>query len=159
MGLRADPDHTWPGVLRGDEVGKNRSASVAQFASDRELNLPVHAAKSPGKAEDDETRNNESRREEQDCNELANQRDAVVDEESFNPGPSPHDYSSTQPPETIGVDNSWTVLHIPLNHVLLSKPPQRFKLDPSVLEQKVSQRSHPDPNANSAMLHERPSTE
>ncbi|KAI0900867.1 hypothetical protein F4806DRAFT_485741 [Annulohypoxylon nitens] len=85
--------------------------------------------------------------------------DAVVDEESFNPGPSPHDYSSTQPPEAIGVDNSWTVLHIPLNHVLLSKPPQKFKLDPSALEQKVSQRSHPESNATSAMLHERPSTE
>ncbi|KAI2466826.1 hypothetical protein F4781DRAFT_434041 [Annulohypoxylon bovei var. microspora] len=85
--------------------------------------------------------------------------DAVVDEESFNPGPSPHDYASTQPPETIGVDNSWTVLHIPLNHVLLSKPPQRFKLDPSALEQKASQRSHPEPSISSAMLHERPSTE
>ncbi|KAI1210386.1 uncharacterized protein F4807DRAFT_63410 [Annulohypoxylon truncatum] len=85
--------------------------------------------------------------------------DAVVDEESFNPGPSPHDYSSTQPPETIGVDNSWTVLHIPLNHVLLSKPPQKFKLDPSALEHKASQRSHPEPSVSSAMLHDRPSTE
>ncbi|KAI0882456.1 uncharacterized protein GGS22DRAFT_44508 [Annulohypoxylon maeteangense] len=85
--------------------------------------------------------------------------DAVVDEESFNPGPSPHDYTSTQPPEAIGVDNSWTVLHIPLNHVLLSKPPQKFKLDPSALEQKASQRSHSEPIVNPAMLHERPSTE
>ncbi|KAI1388798.1 uncharacterized protein F4822DRAFT_258331 [Hypoxylon trugodes] len=85
--------------------------------------------------------------------------DAVVDEESFNPGPSPQDYASTQPPETIGVDNSWTVLHVPLNHVLLSKPPQKFKLDPSALEQKVSQRNHPEPSVGSAMLHERLSTE
>ncbi|OTA91371.1 hypothetical protein M434DRAFT_343993 [Hypoxylon sp. CO27-5] len=85
--------------------------------------------------------------------------DAVVDEESFNPGPSPQDYASTQPPETIGVDNSWTVLHVPLNHVLLSKPPQKFKLDPSALEQKASQRNHSEPNVSSTMLHERPSTE
>ncbi|KAI5928321.1 hypothetical protein F4810DRAFT_706217 [Camillea tinctor] len=66
--------------------------------------------------------------------------DAVVDEESFNPGPSPQDYSSAQPPETIGVDNSWTVLHIPLNHILLSKPAQRFKLDPAALANKTGQR-------------------
>ncbi|KAI8964960.1 hypothetical protein F5Y11DRAFT_46643 [Daldinia sp. FL1419] len=85
--------------------------------------------------------------------------DAVVDEESFNPGPSPQDYASTQPPETIGVDNSWTVLHVPLNHVLLSKPPPKFKLDPSALEQKASQRGHTEPSVSSAMLHERPSTE
>ncbi|KAI0096492.1 hypothetical protein F4814DRAFT_130814 [Daldinia grandis] len=85
--------------------------------------------------------------------------DAVVDEESFNPGPSPQDYSSAQPPETIGVDNSWTVLHVPLNHVLLSKPPQKFKLDPSALEQKASQRGHTEQSVSSAMLHERPSTE
>ncbi|KAI0378232.1 hypothetical protein F5Y04DRAFT_151151 [Hypomontagnella monticulosa] len=85
--------------------------------------------------------------------------DAVVDEESFNPGPSPQDYASAQPPETIGVDNSWTVLHVPLNHILLSKPPQKFKLDPSALEQKASQRSHTEPGVNSAMLHERLSTE
>ncbi|KAI1135263.1 hypothetical protein F5Y05DRAFT_176677 [Hypoxylon sp. FL0543] len=85
--------------------------------------------------------------------------DAIVDEESFNPGPSPQDYSSTQPLETIGVDNSWTVLHVPLNHILLSKPSPKFKLDPSALEQKASQRSHPEPGIGSAMLHERASTE
>ncbi|KAK8039138.1 hsp90-like protein [Apiospora rasikravindrae] len=34
--------------------------------------------------------------------------DATVDEESFNPGPSPHDYTNIQAPETIGVDNAWT---------------------------------------------------
>ncbi|KAI0112142.1 hsp90-like protein [Nemania sp. FL0031] len=70
--------------------------------------------------------------------------DAVLDEGSFNPGPSPHDYTSVQAPETIGVDNSWTVLHIPLNHILLSRPPQRFKLDPSVLEQRNNLRAKHD---------------
>ncbi len=65
----------------------------------------------------------------------------VLDEGSFNPGPSPHDYTSVQPPETIGIDNSWTVLHIPLNHILLSRLPQRFKLDPSVLEQRTNLRA------------------
>ncbi|KAI1781089.1 hypothetical protein F4818DRAFT_26590 [Hypoxylon cercidicola] len=85
--------------------------------------------------------------------------DATVDEESFNPGPSPQDYTSTQPPETIGVDNSWTVLHVPLNHLLLSKPPQKFRLDPSALEQKVSQRSYGESNVSSTMLHERSSSE
>ncbi|KAI0432917.1 hsp90-like protein [Xylaria sp. FL1042] len=65
----------------------------------------------------------------------------VLDEGSFSPGPSPHDYTSVQPPETIGVDNSWTVLHIPLNHILLSRSPQRFKLDPSVLEQRTNLRA------------------
>ncbi|KAK1782868.1 putative histidine kinase [Copromyces sp. CBS 386.78] len=67
--------------------------------------------------------------------------DAMVDEESFNPGSAPPDYSALQPPEAIGVDNSWTVLHIPLTHVLLSKPQQPgFKLDSAFLEQKMSQR-------------------
>ncbi|KAI0809319.1 hsp90-like protein [Xylaria sp. FL0064] len=66
---------------------------------------------------------------------------AVLDEGSFSPGPSPHDYTFVQPPETIGVDNSWTVLHIPLNHILLSRSPQRFKLDPSVLEQRTNLRA------------------
>ncbi|KAI2610935.1 uncharacterized protein GGS25DRAFT_173712 [Hypoxylon fragiforme] len=85
--------------------------------------------------------------------------DAMVDEESFNPGPSPQDYTSAQPPETIGVDNSWTVLHVPLNHILLSKPPQKFKLDPSALEHKASQRNQMEPGISSAMLHERLSTD
>ncbi|KAJ2997430.1 hypothetical protein NUW58_g652 [Xylaria curta] len=70
--------------------------------------------------------------------------DAVLDEGSFNPGPSPHDYTSAQPPETIGVDNSWTVLHIPLHHILLSRSPQRFKLDPSILEQRTNLRAKHD---------------
>ncbi|KAL6400639.1 hypothetical protein AUP68_16352 [Ilyonectria robusta] len=62
--------------------------------------------------------------------------DAMVDEESFNPGPGTSDYSGMPPPEAIGVDNSWTVLHIPLSHVLLSKPTHFFKLDNTVIEQK-----------------------
>ncbi len=67
--------------------------------------------------------------------------DAVVDEESFNPDPSPQDYTSMQAPETIGVDNSWTVLHIPLNHIFLSKSTQTFKLDSTALEEKNTQRN------------------
>ena len=68
--------------------------------------------------------------------------DAMVDEESFNPTSAPTDYSAMMPPEAIGVDNSWTVLHIPLTHVLLSKPNPTFKLDPSLMEQKISARNH-----------------
>ncbi|KAL2021132.1 hypothetical protein VTK56DRAFT_7438 [Thermocarpiscus australiensis] len=67
--------------------------------------------------------------------------DAMVDEDSFNPSSAPHDYSGMRPPEAIGVDNSWTVLHIPLTHVLLSKPSPAFKLDSSLMEQKMSARS------------------
>ncbi|ROT39371.1 hsp90-like protein [Sodiomyces alkalinus F11] len=65
--------------------------------------------------------------------------DAVVDEESFNPSTAPPDYSSLSPPEAIGVDNSWTVLHIPLLHPLLSKPMQPFKpeTEAEVLESKA----------------------
>ncbi|GAP91005.2 putative hsp90-like protein [Rosellinia necatrix] len=70
--------------------------------------------------------------------------EAGLDEGSFSPGPSPHDYTSVQPPETIGIDNSWTILHIPLNHILLSRSPQRFKLDPSVLEQRTNLRGKHD---------------
>lgn len=62
--------------------------------------------------------------------------DAMVDEESFNPGSPPVSYTGMRPPEAIGVDNSWTVLHIPLTHVLLSKPTRTFKLDSTALEQK-----------------------
>lgn len=81
--------------------------------------------------------------------------DAMVDEESFNPGPSPHDYTNIQAPETIGVDNSWTVLHIPLKHILLSKPTPAFKLDPAALEQKCGQRGRP---AEDAGAQDRPSS-
>jgi len=63
--------------------------------------------------------------------------DAMVDEESFNPSSAPADYTAMKPPEAIGVDNSWTVLHIPLTHVLLSKPTPAFKLDSALMEQKM----------------------
>ncbi|KAK3989821.1 putative signal transduction histidine-protein kinase [Cladorrhinum sp. PSN332] len=66
--------------------------------------------------------------------------DAMVDEESFNPSTAAPDYSAIRPPEAIGVDNSWTVLHIPLTHLLLSKPNPAFKLDTSLMEQKISAR-------------------
>ncbi|KAI0200611.1 hsp90-like protein [Astrocystis sublimbata] len=68
----------------------------------------------------------------------------VLDEDSFNPSPSPHDYASILPPDTIGVDNSWTVLHIPLHHILLSRSQQKFKLDPSVLQQRTNLGSKQD---------------
>ncbi|KAL6405514.1 hypothetical protein AUP68_11272 [Ilyonectria robusta] len=66
---------------------------------------------------------------------------AMVDEDSFNPATGTSDYSGMPPPEAIGVDNSWTVLHIPLTHVLLSKPNHAFKLDNSVIEQKSNSRA------------------
>ncbi|KAJ9164975.1 Peroxide stress-activated histidine kinase mak1 [Coniochaeta hoffmannii] len=67
--------------------------------------------------------------------------DAMVDEETFNPSPAPPDYSSIRPPEAIGLDNSWTVLHIPLIHPLLSKPNAAFKLDSTLMDQKSSARA------------------
>ncbi|KAK3387082.1 hypothetical protein B0H63DRAFT_392376 [Podospora didyma] len=67
--------------------------------------------------------------------------DAMVDEDSFNPSLAPADYSAMPPPEAIGIDNSWTVLHIPLTHILLSKPHPGFRLDPASMEQKISARS------------------
>ncbi|KAK4157443.1 hypothetical protein C8A00DRAFT_29591 [Chaetomidium leptoderma] len=83
--------------------------------------------------------------------------DAMVDEESFNPSSAPADYSAMIPPEAIGVDNSWTVLHIPLTHVLLSKPnSSSFKLDPSLMEQKMSARKSGDPSGATSLSPERP---
>ncbi|KAK7430636.1 hypothetical protein QQZ08_002928 [Neonectria magnoliae] len=67
--------------------------------------------------------------------------DAMVDEDSFNPATGTSDYSGMPPPSAIGVDNSWTVLHIPLTHVLLSKPNHAFKLDNSVIEQKSNSKA------------------
>lgn len=66
--------------------------------------------------------------------------DAMVDEGSFNPDSAPTSYTGMPPPEAIGIDNSWTVLHIPLTHVLLSRPLRPFKLNPSVLEQRSQTR-------------------
>lgn len=67
--------------------------------------------------------------------------DAMVDEDSFNPGPPPSTYIGMRPPKAIGVDNSWTVLHIPLKHVLLSKPMRAFRLDAAALESKSQPRA------------------
>ncbi|KAH6646803.1 hypothetical protein BKA67DRAFT_540287 [Truncatella angustata] len=72
--------------------------------------------------------------------------DAMVDEDSFNPGRSPIDYTNVQPP-TIGVDNSWTVLHIPSKHILLSKPAGTFKLKSAALAQKTASCGRADTTA------------
>ncbi|KAM0273202.1 hypothetical protein ACHAQH_008414 [Verticillium albo-atrum] len=61
--------------------------------------------------------------------------DAMVNEDAFNPASGPQDYTSMRPSEAIGVDNSWTVLHIPLAPLLLSEPIHTFELDNAVLEQ------------------------
>jgi PAS domain S-box-containing protein len=61
----------------------------------------------------------------------------AVDEETFNPRPTTQDYSDMPQPETIGVDRSWTVLHVPLVHPLLSKPVQTFRLDAAAMESKT----------------------
>lgn len=50
------------------------------------------------------------------------------------------DYSAIGPQEAIGVDNAWTVLHIPLRHPILSKASNTFKLDPKLMEQRSSRR-------------------
>lgn len=66
--------------------------------------------------------------------------DAVVDESSFDPTTTTPDYTAIGPQEAIGVDNAWTVLHIPLKHPILSKTSSGFKLDPKFMEQKSSRR-------------------
>jgi signal transduction histidine kinase len=63
----------------------------------------------------------------------------TIDEETFNPNTIPQDYTK-QPLEAIGVDRSWTVLHIPLFHPLLSKPVQSFRLDAAAMELKSAGR-------------------
>ncbi|ESZ98804.1 hypothetical protein SBOR_0803 [Sclerotinia borealis F-4128] len=65
---------------------------------------------------------------------------SAVDEETFNPNRTPQDYSKMQQVEAIGVDRSWTVLHIPLTHPLLSKPVQSFRLDAAAMESKSAGR-------------------
>jgi PAS domain S-box-containing protein len=82
--------------------------------------------------------------------------DATVDEESFNPDPMPTDYATMRPPEAIGVDHSWTVLHIPLFNVVFSKlQPRSFKLDATTMQQKSQSRSSQSPEST----HHRQSTE
>ncbi|UPK89179.1 hypothetical protein LCI18_000114 [Fusarium solani-melongenae] len=76
--------------------------------------------------------------------------DAMVDEDSFNPDTGTADYTGIRPPEAIGVDNSWTVLHIPLSHVLLSKPTRTFKLDTTLMEQRSHSRAKSESAANAS---------
>lgn len=64
-----------------------------------------------------------------------------IDEESFNPQTTSTDYADMPLPETIGLDRSWTVLHIPLIHPLLSKPVQSFRLDAAAMESKSAGRA------------------
>ncbi|RFU25693.1 hypothetical protein B7463_g10641, partial [Scytalidium lignicola] len=66
---------------------------------------------------------------------------ATVDEETFDPSNAPQDYSQVQQVEAIGVDHSWTVLHVPLIHPLLSKPVQAFRLDAAAMEMKTAGRN------------------
>lgn len=66
---------------------------------------------------------------------------AEVDEDSFNPTLASADYSNTKQVEAIGIDRSYTVLHIPLNHPVLSKLVQSFRLDTAAMESKTTQRS------------------
>ncbi|KAL2069843.1 hypothetical protein VTL71DRAFT_14522 [Oculimacula yallundae] len=61
-----------------------------------------------------------------------------VDDETFNPRTSAPDYTDIPPPETIGLDRAWTVLHIPLIHPLLSKPVQAFRLDAAAMESRTT---------------------
>lgn len=63
--------------------------------------------------------------------------DATVDEGSFDPASGAADYSEMPPPEAIGLDNSWTVIHIPLTHVLQSRQTRPFKLDATNMEQRL----------------------
>lgn len=71
--------------------------------------------------------------------------DAMVDESSFNPNTTTPDYAAIGPQEAIGVDNAWTVLHIPLKHPILSKASTGFRLDPKFMEQKSARRGKDTP--------------
>ncbi|TQV91215.1 autoinducer 2 sensor kinase/phosphatase luxQ [Cordyceps javanica] len=63
--------------------------------------------------------------------------EATVDEGSFDPAAGAADYSDMRPPQAIGLDNSWTVIHIPLTHVLQSRQTRPFKLDATSMEQRL----------------------
>ncbi|KAL1901474.1 hypothetical protein Sste5346_001881 [Sporothrix stenoceras] len=77
--------------------------------------------------------------------------DAVVDEDSFNPSLSPEeDYKESRPLQAIGLDNSCTVLHIPLYHPLLSKTTQPFRLDKSKMERRSSPRRDNDKSSDNS---------
>lgn len=74
--------------------------------------------------------------------------EAQVDEESFNPARTPQDYTNSHQVEAIGTDQSCTVLHIPLYHVLLSKPAQTFRLDTSSMRAKYGAKSRASPDVD-----------
>lgn len=75
--------------------------------------------------------------------------DAMVDESSFDPTlTTTPDYNTIGPQEAIGVDNAWTVLHIPLKHPILSKASTGFRLDPKLMEQKSGRRGRETPVDN-----------
>lgn len=71
--------------------------------------------------------------------------DAMVDESSFDPNTATPDYTAIGPQEAIGVDNAWTVLHIPLRHPILSKASTGFRLDPKLMEQRSARRGRETP--------------
>ena len=77
-----------------------------------------------------------------------------IDEETFNPS-TPQDYNK-QPLEAIGVDGSWTVLHIPIFHPLLSRPVHSFRLDSAAMEMKSAGRGKSNEVPNKASLGKAP---
>lgn len=74
--------------------------------------------------------------------------DAKVDEGSFDPATGSADYNEMPPPEAIGLDNSWTVIHIPLTHVLQSRRTRPFKLDTTNMEQRLHGQKPDSPPTN-----------
>ncbi|TVY35134.1 Peroxide stress-activated histidine kinase [Lachnellula occidentalis] len=69
---------------------------------------------------------------------------ANIYEDTFDPKTTtPREYSQSSQVEAIGIDRSWTVLHIPLMHPLLSKPVHAFRLDAAAMEQKSAGRGKP----------------
>lgn len=80
--------------------------------------------------------------------------DASVDEGSFNPSDTVETYQRMRPPEAIGMDNSWSVLHIPLPHLTLSKrfSPNSFKLDSAVVEAKTTREGSRKSRGNPSSL-------
>ncbi len=55
-------------------------------------------------------------------------KNARVDEDAFADNPPPHDYSTQQQIEAIGVEKGSTIVHIPLIHPLLSKSTRPTRL-------------------------------
>jgi signal transduction histidine kinase/CheY-like chemotaxis protein len=82
----------------------------------------------------------------------------TIDEETFNPNVTTQDYDK-EPLEAIGVDRSWTVLHIPLFHPLLSKPVQSFRLDATAMELKSAGRGRGNEPSKEASTGKPPATD